>query len=171
MSFRRRVYSKRLFLVFPAIGIATVLFFQNCSNTSFSTLGSDLASMNSGGNNSSGGGTGTGTGTGPDTGVVPDTGGYEQGKIYGSCTMQLDGNMQVAHNGLIDSSGNRVASYDMGGSQSWPISLCPNSGNPNNVQCASGFKPVMRNMVQMNCATTKAGFCKTYWITFNCVKL
>lgn len=160
MSSGRRLPLKHLALFIPTIGLlCTVLFFQNCSNATFSTLGSDLASTS--GNNSSGNGSG-----------IVDYSGYEQGKIYGSCTMQLDGNMQVAHNGLIDSRGNRVASYSMGGNQSWPITTCPNSGNPNTgVQCASGFKPVMRNLVQMNCATTKAGFCKTYWITFNCVKI
>lgn len=152
--------ARRFAFVLPIIVcLGTVLAFQNCTQSGFDpgSTGSQVDSNSTDPEEIDNSGSGSNT--------------HEAGKIYGACTMQLDSSLEVLHNGLIDKNGSRVGSYAMGGSQSWPVTKCPSSGNPNSVECDSGFKPVMRSMSQMSCASNSSQICKTYWITFNCVKL
>jgi hypothetical protein len=98
---------------------------------------------------------------------------YPSGQHYGNCTMQLNGEFKVIHNGAIDSSGNRLANIPSGlGGATWPVTTCPNTGSNLGVQCAEGFKAVLINLTQMDCRTSPgAANCWTYWASYACAKL
>lgn len=161
-----RKHSKLLYYSVP-VGVAVaLLFFQNCTQSGFST--NSYSSQTLGSTS-----TDTGSSSISDGTTTTDTSGstYVTGQLYGACTMQLDNSLNVVHNSSVDKNGNKVASADIGGFQSYPIANCPSSGNPNSVTCADGFKPVQKTISQMSCASSAQEVCKTYWITFNCVKL
>ncbi|HRK08049.1 MAG TPA: hypothetical protein PLZ57_09800 [Pseudobdellovibrionaceae bacterium] len=89
-----------------------------------------------------------------------------RGLIYGSCTMQLNANFTVAHNGSIDSSGAPLPNVPAGvGGATAPIGTCPNSGSANDTTCAAGYKPVPTSFVQMSTGTSY-----TYWQTMGCAR-
>lgn len=99
---------------------------------------------------------------------------HKEGQLYGSCSMQLDSQFAVLHNGAIDNAGKKLANVaDGDGGGTWPVISCPNSGNSkvNVVKCAEGFKVVLSNFIQMDCRVSDTSpRCATYWATYNCAK-
>ena len=98
---------------------------------------------------------------------------YTRGEIAGNCSMQLNQSFQVTHNGAIDSSGAKLSNVSEGdGGATWPVSYCPNKGSNNLVECAAGWKPIVRSVVQMDCrASSTQPMCWTYWVVNACAKL
>lgn len=140
--------------------------FQNCSGkVNFSTEGTngnappDLQSLTLGSENSVN---------------KASLSNHLEGQIYGHCSLQLDGNFNILHNGELNSSGTKLANVPAGvGGATWPVTLCPHSGSGGGVpvKCADGFKAVANELVQMDCSVSEsADMCKTYWITYNCIK-
>lgn len=152
------------------------LAFQNCSPSQFEGSSSTQSSTSGSGNNSSDNSSqdcDTGGGTPPPGGGTTPSETYAVGQLYGACLMQLDGDFKIAHNGMIDSSGNKLSNVPDGiGGATYPVTICPNSGVDTAVRCATGFKPVQTNVTQMDCrSTATAPLCKTYWVTYACAKL
>ena len=79
---------------------------------------------------------------------------YQSGQVYGACLRALNSNFQVT-------SADSVAAY--------PITSCTTAAEPT---CASGFKVVADNPVQMNCSSTPSStFVPCYYKTQRCMRI
>ncbi len=79
---------------------------------------------------------------------------YQSGQTYGACLRALNSNFEVT-------SADTTAAY--------PILSCTTTGEPT---CASGFKLVGENPVQMNCSPTPSStFVPCYYKTQRCMRL
>lgn len=79
---------------------------------------------------------------------------YQSGQTYGACLRALNSNFEVTQ-------ADTTAAY--------PITSCSTSGEPT---CASGFKVVSENPVQMNCSPTPSStFVPCYYKTQRCMRI
>lgn len=160
---------KKASVLWTLIGImATLIAFQNCggefaANNSSSSGSASLSSES------------TLKSMTEDEKAMVSTMNHQEGLLYGSCSMQLNGDFYISHNGAIDNTGKKLVNVPEGnGGATWPVISCPNSGNSktNAVKCAEGFKVVLSSFVQMDCrASDTSARCATYWATYNCAKI
>lgn len=95
-------------------------------------------------------------------------GGYTKGVTYGHCSLQLNANFKVEHNGLLAADGSLVPGVAQGmGGATYPVTNCPNKGSNLDVRCDTGFKPVQTHLTQMSCGAN----CFTYWVVYSCLKV
>lgn len=193
---RERLTNKKNHIVFKTINTFIMAFsltlvivgFQNCndkvsfrsvengstgqSNTSSSSSNGESESSTSGSSSSRGIASGESSVAGGSSATAAS---YKVGSNYGACTMQLEDDLTIAHNGLIDKNGTRIPTVPEGvGGATWPITNCPYSGNYKSasIDCATGFKPVLMEYSQMDCRTgLGAPACSTYWATYSCARL
>ncbi len=164
---------KRAYTIWTLIcTVSVVVAFQNCSGKVGFIADSSSTSQSSTADSTASGSQNLSTESDNSTGMVSSMA-HVEGQLYGHCTMQLDGNFNVMHNGAIDKNGVKLANVPAGvGGATWPVTVCPNSGSGSAVKCADGFKVVAHEVSQMDCSVSEgATMCKTYWATYNCSKI